>query len=130
MKQAEPLIPVFGEDCIRKLFSKKWQNRISAIEEIERATFSEPDRHFSSALEAMAAALNDKIAAVAQKAMSAFENLIQNCSGVDPNSHHLKTNLDLVMIEIMERIGDNNKAVKDKASDICKTILNSEYGGP
>lgn len=35
MKYAEPLIPVFGEDIVKKMFSKPWTVREEGLKECE-----------------------------------------------------------------------------------------------
>ncbi len=95
MKTAEPLIAVFGEETIRRLFSKKWQNRAKALEEIEQFTIQNPDQCFSDALAALNVGLKDKIQGVTTKAMQTFENLLNMVSGVTMHSM-LKTNLDFL----------------------------------
>lgn len=35
MKYAEPLIPVFGEEVVKKMFSKPWATRDEGLKECE-----------------------------------------------------------------------------------------------
>jgi hypothetical protein len=42
-KAAEPLVDMFGEEEIRKLFSKTWQLRDEAISSIEAMVMNERD---------------------------------------------------------------------------------------
>jgi centrosomal protein CEP104 len=43
VKLAAPLIPVFGEETVKKLFSKNWVNRENGLIEIEEIVNSNPD---------------------------------------------------------------------------------------
>lgn len=35
MKYAEPLIPIFGEDTVKKMFNRKWAIREEGLKECE-----------------------------------------------------------------------------------------------
>lgn len=57
----------------------------------------EPDRNFSEVLHAITIGLQDKIAGVVTKAQQIFENLLNQCTGI--NAHHLvKTNMDFAIM--------------------------------
>lgn len=127
-KAAEPLIPVFGEPTIRKLFSTKWQFRSDALEEIERATIQEPERHFGDALNAVSIGISDKIATVGSKALSTFENLLNMIGNVQMNGM-IKQQMDQIAMSLMDRLGDNNKNVKDHAERLAIQLTDHPVAG-
>lgn len=95
------LIEIFGDSTARKLFSKNWTNRVASLEDIEKQTLMEVDRNFSEALHAITIALNDKIAAVVTKAQQVLENLLNQTTGISPNSL-IKSNLDFMTMNLMD----------------------------
>jgi len=62
LKYAEPLFPFFGEETVKKCFSKKWQDREEALTEIESQVRQKQteDRMLQAGLNATSLALNDK----------------------------------------------------------------------
>jgi len=70
----------------------------------------EVDRNFSEALHAITIALNDKIAAVVTKAQQVLENLLNQTTGINSNGL-IKSNLDFMTMNLMDRLGDNNKQI-------------------
>jgi len=61
-KYAEPLFPFFGEETVKKMFSKKWQEREEALAEIEGLIQQKKteDGILAAGLGACSLAVNDK----------------------------------------------------------------------
>lgn len=78
MKFAEPLIPILGEDLVKKLFGVTWNQRDEGLKELEdhvRANIREDNDQnnqaiYQASLTAVGHALDDKIAQVNQRGMS------------------------------------------------------------
>ena len=50
------------------------------------------------------------------------------CSNV--NAHGLvKSNLDFMTMNLMDRLGDNNKQIQQKAEQLCLNLVNNPIGG-
>ena len=69
MEVARPLISVFGEPTVRKLFSKTWQFREEGLNEVEQMVMERkvPDeaKGFVNAVGAIRYTIGDKMAQVA-----------------------------------------------------------------
>ena len=78
----------------------------------------EPDKNLAEFMNVISIGLKDRIASVATQALSSFENVMSNVGGIELHQQ-LKQNLDFVTMEVMDRIGDNNKAIKSKADQIA-----------
>lgn len=71
MKYAEILIPVFGEDIIKKMFSKPWAIREEGLKECEEMVKKNGNDQavFQAALSAAGQAMGDKIAQIITRGM-------------------------------------------------------------
>ena len=64
MKYAESLIPIFGEDVVKKMFSRPWATRDEGLKECEDIVLKNGNDQsvFQAALSAAGQAMGDKIA--------------------------------------------------------------------
>ena len=64
MKYAEQLIPIFGEDVVKKMFSRPWAIREEGLKECEDIVKKNGNdqSYFQAALNAAGQAMGDKIA--------------------------------------------------------------------
>jgi hypothetical protein len=74
MKASEPLIDIFGEQVIRKLFSKTWQFREEALNIIEEEAVNngrnyDSDELFVNSIGAVRFTIQDKMAQVLQRSI-------------------------------------------------------------
>ena len=75
-KNAQPLIDMFGEEDVGKLFSKTWQLREEAIGSIENQVMNEnSDEAFVNAVGVVRFTIQDKMAGVAQRSMNFMANV-------------------------------------------------------
>lgn len=59
--------------------------------------------------------------------MSFLETILTQCN-VNPNGL-IKNQLDYVTMQLMDRLGDNNKATKDKAEQLSLMLSTHDLGG-
>mmetsp|Transcript_2960 Transcript_2960/g.2797 ORF Transcript_2960/g.2797 Transcript_2960/m.2797 type:complete len:105 (+) Transcript_2960:169-483(+) len=66
MKYAEPLIPIFGEEVVKKMFSKPWAIREEGLKECEDIIKQNGNdaAYFQAALSSSGQAMGDKIAQI------------------------------------------------------------------
>mmetsp|Transcript_19684 Transcript_19684/g.14423 ORF Transcript_19684/g.14423 Transcript_19684/m.14423 type:complete len:91 (-) Transcript_19684:176-448(-) len=71
MKYAEPLIPVFGEEVVKKMFSRPWGVREEGLKECEEVIKRNGNDQatFQAALSAAGQAMGDKIAQIIQRGL-------------------------------------------------------------
>ena len=129
MKTAEPLIPLFGEEVVRKMFSKKWPFRAEALDTMLQMTLEDPEQRMAYYLSAINEGVKDKIQAVSLKALTNLENLLNQVQGVS-NSQVLSANIDFLGMQIMDKIGNNSKGIKDKTTDIARMLFSHPLAGP
>ena len=117
IKIAMPLIPVFGEETIKKLFSKNFANRENWIIEVEGVVNSNPDPDtITAALGVAAQGLKDKIGQVVIKTCDLINNIL--AAYQDPAPSDATFYIDEIVASITNRVGDNNSRIRDKALDI------------
>lgn len=81
-KQAGSLIDYLGEETVRKLFSKTWQNREEGLNEVEDQIMNQnnmqEDQAFISGVGAVKITIADKMAGVGQKSMNLLSTITSN----------------------------------------------------
>lgn len=117
VKLASPLIPVFGEDAIKKLFSKNWANRENGLIEVEQAFLSNPDYDsVTAALGVAAQGIKDKIGQVVLKTLDLLASILATHQEPAPSDANFF--IDDIIQNIVNRVGDNNGRIRDKALEI------------
>lgn len=117
IKIAMPLIPIFGEETIKKLFSKNFANRENCIIEVEEVMNSNPDPDtVTAALGVAAQGLNDKIGQVVIKSCDLINSIL--AAYQDPAPSDARFYIDEIVTNISNRVGDNNARIRDKTLDI------------
>ena len=124
MEVSRPLIQAFGEQVVRKIFSKTWQFRDEGLNDVEQMVMgrevSDEAKGFVNAIGAVRYTLGDKMAQVAQKSMTVLINL---CKGSTPtiNNSNLKGELysytEPILSILSDKIGDNLVKVRSLAED-------------
>ncbi|CDW76992.1 UNKNOWN [Stylonychia lemnae] len=129
MKSAAPLIPVFGMEIIKKIYSADWHLREKAIqeviEEVTKGTKSqicghiEQERLFTSCFGVIAQTICDKIASVS---ISASAMIIKVCKEIYPTitlnvKGELNSNLKQTFNWMLDKIGDNNGKVRETTEE-------------
>jgi hypothetical protein len=114
MAAAQPLIDVFGEPSIRKIFSRAWNLREEGIAEIEDQIMqgrpTNPSEVFYHGITIVKQTIADKIVGVTQRAIQFFINLCNTLPNVKLNSNFSK---DLVVMSehiittLVDKLGDN-----------------------
>ena len=135
-KEAQPLIDAFGEMTVRNLFSKTWQNRDQAIEEIENIVLNErslgSEEAFTNSVGALRYTVADKMSAVGQKAMHLFSAVTQSFPNVNLTGafrNQFNTYTDLIMANLADKIGDNLQKVRSSAEDaLLSAAGHKEFG--
>jgi centrosomal protein CEP104 len=116
-KIAQPLIPALGEETIKKLFSKNWSNRETAISETEQAVFSNGDDDtIVAALGVAAQGIKDKISQVVLKTFDLLNSIMSVWQS--PAPHDAGFHIDEIAGGIAARVGDNNSRIREKALEV------------
>lgn len=117
IKTAAPLIPVFGEETVKKLFSKNWVNRENGLIEVEEMVNSNPDPDsITGALGAAARGIGDKIGQVVLKTLDIISSVLgmyQEPAPADANFY-----VDEIVSQIINRVGDNNGRIRERSLEI------------
>jgi centrosomal protein CEP104 len=117
IKIAQPLIPVFGENTIKKLFSKNWANRENAILETEEVFNSNPDPDtVTAALGVAAQGIKDKIGQVVLRTFDLLTSILASFQNPAPGDANFY--IDDVIANLCNRVGDNNARIREKALEI------------
>ena len=117
MKLAHPLIPVLGENTIKKLFSKNWSNRENSILETEEMVNSNPDPDIiTAALGVAAQGIKDKIGQVVLKTLDLLCTILAVYQ--EPPPSDAKFFIDEIISNLCNRVGDNNGRIREKSLEI------------
>lgn len=119
-KAAEPLVDMFGEGEIRKLFSKTWQLRDEAISSIEAMVMNERDQDgaFVNGVGVVRFTVQDKMAGVAQKSMNFMAAVCQTYPNVSLGGQSrgvFNSYTDVILATLAEKLGDNLQKVRGSA---------------
>jgi centrosomal protein CEP104 len=114
IKIAQPLIPVFGEHTMRRLFSKNWANRENALDETIEVLNSNPDPDtVTGALGVAAQGIKDKIGQVVLKTFELLNTIL--AVHQEPAPSDAKFYVEEVVSNVVNRVGDNNGRIREKA---------------
>lgn len=128
IKLAEPLIPIFGESTIKKLFSKNWSNRENALIEAEEMLSSDPSPDtVTAALGVAVQGIKDKIGQVVLKTFDLLNAVL--ASHQEPAPSDANFYIDEVASQLVNRVGDNNGRIRDKALEIGIELAAHPMGG-
>ena len=124
---AQPLINVFGESPIRKIFSSTWGLREDGIAEVEDQVLStgRPDQ-FTAGIGVVKETLGDKISGVVSRSIKLLTTL---CNEVRPNlteaqKRELNGNTaDYILSILIEKLGDNLLKVRTAAEDALLSMV-------
>ncbi len=116
MKYAEPLIPILGEEVVKKMFSRPWTIREEGLKEAEEIIKGQANDQavFMAAISLSSQAMGDKILQIIQRGLSILHTTLKSStsqleSGSAQNS---------CFNQIFLRLGDNNPRIKAKAEEI------------
>ena len=116
MKYAESLIPVFGEDIVKKMFSRPWAVRDEGLKACEDVVMKNGNDQsvFQAALSAAGQAMGDKIAQIITRGMSLLQATLKaSTSQMEPGNSSA-----IVFNQLFNRLGDNNARIREKAEEI------------
>lgn len=117
IKLAQPLIPAFGENTIKKLFDKNWANRENALLEVIDMFNSNPDPDtVTAALGVAAQGIKDKIGQVVLRTCDLMNNIL--ASWQEPAPSDAGFYLEEIGSAVANRVGDNNARIREKAFEI------------
>lgn len=124
-KAAQPLIEMFGEQVVRKLFSKSWQLREEALGEVEDEVLNNQRKYnreeaFVNAVGAVRFTIQDKMAQVIQRACQLLTNVCQGYPnvGLDGSLRGAFAGYaDVVLQTLTEKIGDNLQKIRQRADE-------------
>lgn len=128
MKYAEVLIPYFGEETVKKMFSKPWAAREEGLKECEEIVRKNGNdiNYFQASLNAASQAMADKISQIIMRGMSLMETTLKaNTQQLEPGSSS-----SAVFNWLLSRLGDNNQKVRQKSEDILMMMANHPSFGP
>ncbi|EAR95577.1 centrosomal protein, putative (macronuclear) [Tetrahymena thermophila SB210] len=122
-QQAEPLIPVIGDECAAKIFSKSWQIREEGLKWLEAEAQnprsingSDPQALFTAVIGVCSATIADKVAQVSQASMNLLQALC-NSRSAKPTSVKGETGsyVDNCIGLLMEQAGHHVPKVREQA---------------
>lgn len=117
IKTAAPLIPIFGEETVKKLFSKNWVNRENGLIEIEEMVNSNPDPDsITGALGAASRGISDKIGQVVLKTLDIISSVL--ILHQEPAPSEANFYIDEIVSQIINRVGDNNGRIRERSLEI------------
>jgi hypothetical protein len=122
MKDAEPLIQVFGEKTVQSFYSKAWVLRESAVKTIESSLSTlEGDKAtiVKNIVFILNTTLQDKITHVYYASLSLLKSMITGIAA-DMKKPALISMLGNIFSIIVEKTGDSNQKTKDMSAE---TIL-------
>jgi len=142
-KKAEPLIPVLSFDLVKMIFSKNWKNKEEGLkiltEEIENFPKSEVLKHqtVDKILTATVGAAAYILACTVSQPLTAAMNLLKivlnkfrgnNIQGFP--RQEFDNYVDQSMLLLIEKVGDANLKLKEKAENTVMEFANCPLIGP
>lgn len=117
-KKAELMLPFFGEQLCRKLFSKQWPLREEALKEIEGAiSRASSDIDFRDAvLSAISNTIGDKISQVSIKAISVLASLSRASPKASAKGEAISF-VEIIMPAVFSKVGDANIRIKEAVDE-------------
>jgi hypothetical protein len=141
-KNAEPLIPILGNNLVKKLFSKVWRNREEALKEITNEVQGYPksnvlgehqlDKLITIVMAACAYSLNSTISQVCLATMELIKILLNKFRSANIQSYlrqEFNISVDECLKLILEKIGESNLKLKEKSENTIVEIANSPLIG-
>ena len=134
--QAQPLINVFGEPNIRKIFSRTWGLREEGITNIEDEILNQnkydPAAAFVGGVGVARNTVSDKISGVGQRSIQLIKNL---CNGMTPNLSHqqqkeVTLHGDHIVSALVEKLGDNLAKVRQNTENALLAMCHHDAFGP
>jgi hypothetical protein len=119
MAVAQPLIEVFGEIPIRKIFSRTWNLREEGVAEIEdlimQGRRKDQTEVFLASITVIKVTISDKIIGVCQRSIQFLINLCNSLPNVkipDRQSRELQISADSILYSLIEKLGDNLQKIR------------------
>lgn len=119
MAVAQPLINVFGEPPIRKIFSRTWNLREEGIAEIEDSIMSGRPNNvtevFTACIAVVKLTIGDKIVGVAQRSIQFFINLCNRLPNIKTNANQTRELTqygDAILSNLIDKLGDNLQKIR------------------
>ena len=136
MAIAAPLIDVFGEPVIRKIFSRTWNLREQGLSEIEeeimRGYKSNLSDTFMAAITIVKQSISDKIIGVCQRAIQLLINVCNQLTEVKLSPSQLRdtsASAETILQTLVEKLGDNLQKLRASAEDgILAMCLHPDFG--
>lgn len=127
MKYAESLIPIFGEDVVKKMFSRPWALRDEGLKECEDIVVKNGNDQsaFQAALSAAGQAMGDKIAQIITRGMQLLQATLKAAtSPMEPGNSSA-----IVFNQLFNRLGDNNARIREKSEEILLSMAGHKSFG-
>jgi centrosomal protein CEP104 len=141
-KKAEPLIPVLSLDIVKMLFSKQWRNKEEGmkilIEEISKHPNSQllsphgADKVLIAIVGASANVLTCSITQPLMATMDMLKILFNKFRGSSIDGYYrgdFDNYVDQCMLNLIEKVGDANLKLKEKAENTIMEFANSPLVG-
>jgi centrosomal protein CEP104 len=141
-KKAEPLIPVLTYDITKMLFSKYWRNKEEGVkilsEEITKHPHSEllsqhgPDKILTTIVGASANILSCNVSQPLMATMDMLKVLFNKFRGSTIQGYlrqDFDNYVDQCMLILIEKVGDSNMKLKEKAENTVMEFANSTLVG-
>ncbi len=141
-KKAEPLIPVLSHDIVKLLFSKQWRNKEEGIkiliDEISKHPNSQllsvhgVDKILIAILGASSNVLTCSISQPLMATMDMLKILFNKFRGSNIDGYYrgdFENYVDQCMLNLIEKVGDANLKLKEKAENTIMEFANSALVG-
>lgn len=135
MGAAQPLIDVFGEPIVRKIFSRTWALREQGIDQVEDVILNQNKIDEAEAFVAGVAVVRhtiaDKIIGVCTRSIQFFVSL---CQRVDPSmstyqQKDVQSHQTQILSNLVEKLGDNLAKVRQASENaILAMCSHSAFG--
>ncbi|XP_038061294.1 centrosomal protein of 104 kDa-like isoform X2 [Patiria miniata] len=131
LRQAAAAIDVFGQELVAKLFSKNWTFREEALAEIKQKLENEPETTdkdevrnvLRASIYLSSKGLKDKVFAVFISALSLVRSLYEDwIPKHKPHKADTSHSLEVVIPDLMARIGDTNARLKAANVDFISEL--------
>jgi hypothetical protein len=141
-KKAEPLIPVLTHDIVKKIFSKYWRNKEEAMKilngEVQQYPGSDllgqqqTDKLIVSIVSACSYVLQCNVSQAPMAAMDLLKVTLNKFRGTTIQGYsrqELNNAVDQCLISMLEKVGDSNLKLKERAENTVLEFANSRLIG-
>ena len=146
-KKAEPLIPIITHDIVRLIFSKSWKNKEKGLVLLEEEITKYPkskifgihkeDKIITAVMGAIAHCLSTSVSQVLMTAMELIKILFNKFKHSSKGGYmegsylqgEFENYVDTSMINLLEKIGDTNIKLKERAENTVIEMANNKSIG-